>query len=128
MIQIERTNYGFAEVTASEEEWNGIKAMVKHAADTFEDSELSYRLHGDEDQRHDRVKDLAEYLDVLEGPPYELSRDDLHVMLAASREMETYDVPGADTALRENIVDQMQSFHVVDIFDDTIANDEQLRL
>lgn len=128
MINIERTNYGFASIQASAEEWSGVKAMVKHAETMFSQTELLYQLSGQEEDRRPRLQGLIERLNVMEELPIELPKDDVHAVLCAVKAMEDFDVPGLDATQQNELLDQVAEYHVTDIFNDDLASDQQLAL
>lgn len=127
MIKIERIEYAFANVDASPEEWEGIKAIVRFCADHFNDTELLYSIHGPEEQRRAKVESLSEIMDTVWGdPPIEqVYRDSIFLIASCIIDTEGKDLPNVDTQLHENLAQQIHDLGVYDLFDDDNVTDEQ---
>src|SRR6056297_1257319 len=127
MITIERTNYAFARVDASSDEWKAIGIMVRYAESIYDQTELRYRLMCKEEECRTCIQDVISMLDVEGDPPIELiHRRAIHTILCCIREMDSFDVPSMDTVLKSTIIDQVRQYHTADIFDDEKATDEQI--
>jgi len=128
MITIERTEYAFASLDASPEEWEVIKVMVRHAESIYHHTELHYKLFWEEDERRPYITRVINMMDVEDDPPpiELLHRKDIHTILCCVREMDRFDVPNIDDDLKNAVIKQMEEFHIVDIFDDEKATDEQM--
>ncbi len=64
MITIERTNYAFARVDASSDEWKAIGIMVRYAKSIYNQTELRYRLMCKEEECRTCIQDVISMLGV----------------------------------------------------------------
>ena len=73
MITIERTDYAFAAVDASIEEWAAIKAIVRYCVNHYWATELHYLIPGPEERRPQKVESLSEAMEHVWGEPPSVS-------------------------------------------------------
>ncbi|XOV84920.1 MAG: HD domain-containing protein [bacterium] len=120
MIKIERTEYAFASLDASPDEWAAIKAIVSFCASHFNYTELRYSLPFPEEQRHGKIESLIEAMNTVWGnPPIEdVYRDDLFLIANCITHTDGKDLPNVNSMLQETLVRQLQDIDVYHLFDD----------
>lgn len=123
MITIQRTDYAFAELNASAQEWEGIKSLVQEAVNNYDNTELDILIHGPAEDRQSKLETMAGKLMVSDPPPVLLHSDDLQMLLLITTEADNRDVPGLDPELKHSITDQLNQYPVSTIF----ADDPTLR-
>ena len=126
MITIERTDYAFAAVDASTEEWAAIKAIVRYCAHHYWATELHYLIPGPEERRPQKVESLSEAMDHVWGePPVELVyRDELLLLTQCVTNTEGKGLPGVDEDLHADLAGQIYTLDIYGIFDDDKVTDE----
>ncbi len=120
MITIERTEYAFASLDASPDEWAAIKAIVSFCASHFNHTELRYSLTCPEEQRHVKVEALCEAMNMVWGnPPIEdVYRNDLFLIANCITHTDGKDLPRVNPKLHETLAQQLHDIDVYHLFDD----------
>jgi hypothetical protein len=126
MITIERTDYAFAAVDASIEEWAAIKAIVRYCANHYWATELHYLIPGPEERRPQKVESLSEAMEHVWGePPVELVfRDEVLLLTQCVTDTEGKGLPGVDEDFHADLAGQIYTLDVYGIFDDDKVTDE----
>lgn len=106
MITFVRVEYGYAELSASEEEWDALQAILDFALATYHKSDLDTFLPGPAEQRHLRLRQLTEAFGLLERPSDALSQDDLRILDVVVDTLENADIDGVDADLHRSITEQ----------------------
>ena len=127
MIKIERTEYAFASLNASPDEWEAMKAIVGYCASHFNHTELRYSLPFPEEQRHGKIESLCEAMNTVWGnPPIEdMYRDDLLLIAKCIIHTEGKELPKVNPKLQEAIAQQLLDIDVYHLFDDDNVTPEQ---
>ncbi len=128
MVTIERTNYAFAEINASPEEWEGVKAMIKHAVDVYDKTDLDYLIQGDAETRNMRLRQLSEKLVMFDEAPVSLHKEDLQILLIVVFESDRTINPHLDDKQSEVIRSAFAQYNIQTIFDDSLTDDSKLAL
>lgn len=128
MINIERTNYSFARVDATDEEWDALGKIVAFIADDFGATEIEYDMDGHVDTRENRFLSFAEGFAQLDDRSDKFHRDDLDLLILAGRAVDDSDVPSVSKEVRDSISEQMYNQRITHIFNDDITPPENLAL
>lgn len=112
MIDIKKTDDNFADFYATQEEWDGLKAIVSQANTMFDDTELYLDMTAaDLAELH---KELQTHYDL--PAPFETVHL-RHLLLTVSR-TETMIVPEMSSNDHKGIVKQLENINMLDVFDD----------
>lgn len=127
MITIDRTDYAFATIDASTEEWAAIKAIVRYCARHYWATELHYAIPGPEERRPQKVESLSEALEHVWGePPIELVfRDEVLLLTQCVTHTEGKGLPGVDEDFRADLAAQIYALDVHGVFEDDTVPDER---
>jgi hypothetical protein len=116
MITLLRTDYAFAELNATPEEWEGIKTIVQSAVDNYANSDLDCVMPGRAEDRRNRLESMAGRLMVTDPPPATIHREDLEVLLAVALEAHKEEVPGVDPDFKDRIADELLRYNAHTLF------------
>lgn len=106
MISLTRSEYSYATLAASEEEWRAIQAILNAAVEKYLNTELDTFLSDPPDTRRRRVTDLAELFRGLDRPKDDLSRSDIQVLRIIIDAMEHITVEGIAKTVHKDITQQ----------------------
>ena len=128
MITIKRTNYDFARVNATEEEWDALEKIVAFIANDFGATEIEYDMDGHVDSRENRFLSFAEGFAQLDDRSEKFHRDDLDLLIIAGRAVDNINVPGVSHKIRSSVSNQMYKVSIIEIFNDDLTPRENLAL
>ena len=135
MIIIKRTNYDFATIDATEEEWDAFEKIVAFIVNDYVATEneymttdIDYMISGHADTRKNKFLSFAEGFAMIEDRSDKFHRYDIDLLLTACSAVDDTDVPGVSQQMRSSIVEQVYKLRIVDIFNDDITPRENLEL
>ena len=109
-ISIENTHDGYADITATEDEWSGLKSIVSFAAANYDDCELYL------DMTPDDIADLHREVSRHDDLPAPLEKRHVGLLLAAVSRTGNETVPGLSHEEHAELVQQMSAFNMLDLF------------
>jgi len=115
MITLQRTDYAFAELNATPEEWEGIKTIVQSAVDNYDTWDIDFSIPGPAEKRKTSLESMAERLMVSELP-VTIDREDIAVLLAVARQADREQVPNMDRVHKDEILDEFSRYNIHALF------------
>ena len=109
-INIENTHDGYADITATEDEWTGLISIVAFAASNYDDCELYL------DMPPDDIAELHREVSRHDDLPAPLEKRHVGLLLAAISRTGNEHVPGLSHEEHAALVQQMSAFNMLDLF------------
>lgn len=116
MISIERIEFAFADIHASEAEWSCLRAIVRHAVEDYDSTNLDYILPSPAETRARLVEELNERL-TIEGPcKSQFHMEDLRVLLIVVSESDRLQNPDISIEAASELRESLERFSIKSLF------------
>ncbi|MGH1402625.1 MAG: hypothetical protein ACRBDL_00120 [Alphaproteobacteria bacterium] len=118
MIRIEKIDDYYADVHATQEEWNALRAIIEKASTRYHEEDLYL------DVTEEELSNLAVEISTHHDIPAPLEREHLRHFLQVIARTDGMIVAGLSTENHYNLVDQLSSYNTLDIFKNTDVNND----
>ncbi len=116
MVGIERVDHAFADVRATDVEWSRLEAIVRHAVEAYDSTQLDYLIPGAPEERFGSVRSLSELFASPRPDESPFHMADLRVLFLVVAESERLDNPYISMEAAEEIRDALSQFRVDELF------------
>jgi len=113
MIDIKNTHDGFADIHATQEEWDGLKVIVAYAAQIYDDTDLFY-----DHMTIEAVADLNVELKTHHDVPAPLEKKYVKTLLGIVCGTDTLIIPNMPRGFHRHLVSRLEKFNMLDVFEE----------
>ncbi len=113
MIRIEKIDNDYADVHATQEEWDSLRAIVAKASTRYHEEDLYL------DMTEEEMTDLAVEISTHHDIPAPLEEVHLRRLLQVVSRTDGMIVPDLPTQSHYDLVDQLSAYNTTDIFKNT---------